>query len=151
MWSPGDDDERMDEPVTAGLRAVVFDFDGLVLDTEWCEYATAADVFAEHGTELSLDLWKTFIGTTDHPHWTDILGEQLGRPVDRDELTRRRRAAHQAGSCGLPAGVRASRRGPCDRGRDRGFRQRRDSRQGRGDGSGGGAGIPDARHGLHRR
>lgn len=81
----------MDEPVTAGLRAVVFDFDGLVLDTEWCEYATAADVFAEHGTELSLDLWKTFIGTTDHPHWTDILADQLGRPVDRDELTRRRR------------------------------------------------------------
>ena len=83
----------MDRVMDDGLRAVVFDFDGLVLDTEWCEYVTAAEVFADHGTELSLDLWKTFIGTTDHPHWTDILEEQIGRPVDRELIVPSRLAA----------------------------------------------------------
>jgi HAD superfamily hydrolase (TIGR01509 family) len=81
--------------VTAGRpAAVVFDFDGLVMDTEWCEYVTAADVFRAHGEELSLELWKTFIGTTDHPHWADILEEQLGRPIDRGEWVPHRRLAN---------------------------------------------------------
>jgi HAD superfamily hydrolase (TIGR01509 family) len=83
------------------LAAVVSDFDGLVLDTEWCEYATAAEIFRDHGEELSLDLWKTFIGSTDHPHWTDILEEQLGRPVDRAVLVPARRLSVQRCTAGL--------------------------------------------------
>jgi HAD superfamily hydrolase (TIGR01509 family) len=75
---------------------VVFDFDGLVLDTEWCEYATAAAVFEDHGVELSLDLWRTFIGTTDHPHWADILEQTLGRSVDRAVLVPERHLANWA-------------------------------------------------------
>ena len=73
--------------------SVVLDFDGLFLDTEWCEYRTVADVFAAHGTELSLDLWLTFIGTTDHPHWADVLEEQLGHAIDRPEWVPARRLA----------------------------------------------------------
>ena len=76
--------------------AVVFDFDGLVLDTEWCEYETAAGVFADHGTELSLELWRTFIGSTDHPHWADILEGQLGHAVDRATLVPARHLANWA-------------------------------------------------------
>ena len=76
------------------LAAVVFDFDGLIIDTEWCEYVTAAEQFRDHGTELSLELWKTFIGSLEHPHWTDNLEEQLGRPVDRDVIVPARRRAH---------------------------------------------------------
>lgn len=83
------------------LRAVVFDFDGLVLDTEWCEWVTAAEMFADHGTELSLDLWKTFIGSLEHPHWTEILEQQLGRPVDRDDLSARRRVLQDGCNAGL--------------------------------------------------
>lgn len=81
--------------------AVVFDFDGLVLDTEWCEYATVADVFAAHDEELSLELWKSFIGSTDHPHWADILEEQLGRPIDRAEWVPARRLANRECTRGL--------------------------------------------------
>ena len=76
------------------LGAVVFDFDGLVIDTEWCEYLTAAQQFRDHGTELSLELWKSFIGSLDHPHWSDILEEQIGRPVDRDVIVPARRSAN---------------------------------------------------------
>lgn len=88
------------EPATP-LRAVVFDFDGLVLDTEWCEWITAAEMFTDHGTELSLELWKTFIGSLDHPHWTDILEEQLGRPIDRADLLTRRRMLQTECNAGL--------------------------------------------------
>ena len=73
--------------------SVVLDFDGLFLDTEWCEYRTVADVFTAHGTELSLDLWLTFIGTTDHPHWADVLEGQLGHAIDRPEWVPARRLA----------------------------------------------------------
>jgi HAD superfamily hydrolase (TIGR01509 family) len=69
---------------------VVFDFDGLVLDTEQTTYDTVNEVFVAHGEELSLELWTSFIGTTDHPHWTDLLEAQLGRPFDRDTWQARR-------------------------------------------------------------
>jgi HAD superfamily hydrolase (TIGR01509 family) len=81
--------------------AVVFDFDGLVLDTEWCEYATVAEVFAAHGEELPLELWLGFIGTTDHPHWADILEDRLGRPIDRAAWVPARRLANRACTAGL--------------------------------------------------
>lgn len=81
--------------------AVVLDFDGLVLDTEWCEYTTVADVFTAHGTELSLEQWLGFIGTTDHPHWADILEDQLGRAVDRATLVPARRLASVTCARGL--------------------------------------------------
>lgn len=75
--------------------AVVFDFDGLILDTEWCEFTTIAEVFAEHDQQLSLELWKTFIGDIDHPYWADLLEEQLGRPIDRDHWVPVRRDANR--------------------------------------------------------
>ena len=75
------------------LRAVVFDFDGLFLDTEWCEFRTVADVFEAHGTEMPLDRWLDFIGTMDHPHWADVLEEMLGHAIDRAEWVPARRLA----------------------------------------------------------
>lgn len=73
--------------------AVVFDFDGLFMDTEWCEYRTVADAFEAHGTNLALEDWVGFIGTTDHPHWADILEERLGHSIDRSVWVPARRLA----------------------------------------------------------
>lgn len=64
--------------------ALVFDFDGLILDTETSAFASVAEVYAEHGLELDLVSWQAVIGTSDHPHWADVLSDQLGRPIDRD-------------------------------------------------------------------
>lgn len=72
------------------LAGVIFDFDGLVLDTEYVEYVSIDSIFRAHGTTLSLDLWKTFIGSTDHEHWSDILARQIGRSVDRETLAAQR-------------------------------------------------------------
>ena len=87
--------------------ALLFDFDGLVLDTESCTYEAVADAFAEHGLALDLASWQAILGTADHPHWTEMLSERLGRPVDRAALTARREEARMAVLLTLPpcAGV----------------------------------------------
>jgi len=77
--------------------AILFDFDGLVLDTETSEFLTVAESFADHGLELSRDEWVSIIGTADHPHWADMLEEALGRSLDdREDLLEIRRARHHA-------------------------------------------------------
>jgi HAD superfamily hydrolase (TIGR01509 family) len=47
------------------LEAVVFDFDGLIIDSEWAIYETAVAAFALHGHELSVDAWATVVGYGD--------------------------------------------------------------------------------------
>ncbi|MGH9227346.1 MAG: HAD family hydrolase [Acidimicrobiales bacterium] len=74
------------------IGALIFDFDGLILDTETCTYETTAAIFAEHGEALDLGWWHSILGTADHRHWTDVLAERLGRPVDRGALVAQREA-----------------------------------------------------------
>lgn len=62
------------------LDAVVFDFDGLVIDSEWVIYESAVAAFALHGHELSVEEWSTVVGTndTDDPDGWDRLCGRLG-------------------------------------------------------------------------
>jgi HAD superfamily hydrolase (TIGR01509 family) len=74
------------------IRALVFDFDGLVFDSETHEYAVIRDIFREHGAELPLEVWGTCVGT--HSGAFDAhayLEECVGRPLDRDAIARLRR------------------------------------------------------------
>jgi HAD superfamily hydrolase (TIGR01509 family) len=47
------------------LEAVVFDFDGLIIDSEWVIFESARDAFALHGHDLPIDVWATIVGTRD--------------------------------------------------------------------------------------
>ena len=69
---------------TAGIRALVFDFDGVILDTESSDLRAWREVFEEHGAELTLAVWAQVIGTQEH-HFDPIqhLELLLGMPVDR--------------------------------------------------------------------
>lgn len=74
-------------PRVSPLRALVFDFDGLILDTETPEFRAWQEVFAAHGTTLSTADWAHVIGSMDHG-W-DAAAEitrRTGRKIDRDEL-----------------------------------------------------------------
>jgi HAD superfamily hydrolase (TIGR01509 family) len=44
------------------VRALVFDFDGLILDTETPEFTVWNQIFAEHGVEMPSDYWIQVIG-----------------------------------------------------------------------------------------
>ncbi|MEY2458437.1 MAG: hypothetical protein QOG30_267 [Acidimicrobiaceae bacterium] len=75
------------------LRALVFDFDGLICDTETSSYETAREIYAEHGVELAVAQWQTRIGTHGR-HWLADLEAEIGPLSDREALTERRRLAH---------------------------------------------------------
>jgi HAD superfamily hydrolase (TIGR01509 family) len=68
------------------IRALIFDFDGLILDTEGPEFQSWQETYQTHGHELSFDLWATCIGTTGGFDPYTHLEEQLGRALDRGAL-----------------------------------------------------------------
>jgi len=72
------------------LRAVIFDFDGLVLETEEPIYRAHAEVYEAHGHQLPLDFWKTTVGTDTFDPDAD-LEARLGRSLDREAIERGRR------------------------------------------------------------
>ena len=73
------------------VRAFLFDFDGLILDTELASRAGWELLYREHGHELPTDLWATLVGTT-HAPWNpmDHLEELVGEPLEREALNERR-------------------------------------------------------------
>jgi HAD superfamily hydrolase (TIGR01509 family) len=78
------------------LAALLFDFDGLILDTESSEFHSVGLIFSEHGVVLDREEWQRIIGTADHPHWTELLERALGRPLeDRDTVIVRHREHHR--------------------------------------------------------
>ncbi len=80
-----------------GVRALVFDFDGLILDTEVSEYVTIREVFEAHGRALPLTAWSKIVGRADHPHWLDWLEDELGELLaDREAVQVGRVARHHA-------------------------------------------------------
>jgi len=44
------------------LKALIFDFDGLILDTETPEYLAWQTIYQKHGFELPMDEWAKIIG-----------------------------------------------------------------------------------------
>jgi HAD superfamily hydrolase (TIGR01509 family) len=72
------------------IQALVFDFDGLILDTEEPVYRSWLEVYREHGEELPFERWVEIVGSTTiafHPQ--HHLEERLGRSLTRDVLDRR--------------------------------------------------------------
>jgi HAD superfamily hydrolase (TIGR01509 family) len=77
-------------------RALVFDFDGLILDTEWPEYQAWKKVFESFGLPLPIQDWTHVVGTA--PGMVDFrrkLEERLGRDLDWSVLDVQRRTHHQ--------------------------------------------------------
>lgn len=74
------------------IEAVVFDFDGLIFDSETHEYETVREQFAEHGAELPMEVWSLCIGrSADFFDPYAYLEERTGAAVDRAGLAERRR------------------------------------------------------------
>lgn len=77
------------------LRAVVFDFDGLILDTESTGYRTFVELYREYGAELPLEEWIRVVGSSDNDYYPyDYLEGCIGKKLDREALEKRRRQHH---------------------------------------------------------
>jgi len=74
------------------IRAFLFDFDGLILDTELASRAGWELLYRDHGHELPPDLWATVVGT--YGAWDPMthLEELVGGPLEREALNERRHA-----------------------------------------------------------
>ena len=74
------------------ITTVIFDFDGVILDTETPDYETWQDVFQSYGVDLDLSFWVQYIGWGT---WNfDVCGhleDLTGQAVDRDLLLPQRR------------------------------------------------------------
>lgn len=75
------------------VRGLLFDFDGLLVDTESPSRLGWQELYREHGHELPLDEWATLVGTIG-ASWDPLvhLETLVGRPLDRDTVTERRQA-----------------------------------------------------------
>jgi HAD superfamily hydrolase (TIGR01509 family) len=74
------------------IRAIIFDFDGLILDTEVPEFQTWQEIYQTYGCELPLEVWAMAIGTSadvfdPYAHLEGL----LGRLVEREEIRLKRR------------------------------------------------------------
>ncbi len=86
------------------LQAVVFDFDGLIVDTEWPIYTSAVAAFAEFGHELPLETWATIVGLAEgEGGWYDTLIERLGVDLPRADFDRAYGAQDRSDRDRLPA------------------------------------------------
>jgi len=73
--------------ITLVIKAVFFDFDGLILDTESPEVTAWQELFAAHGVDFPDSLWTDMIGRnieTMQIHPLDYLDERLEHALDRE-------------------------------------------------------------------
>jgi HAD superfamily hydrolase (TIGR01509 family) len=69
------------------IRALVFDFDGLIVDTEVPIFRAWQRIYRERGQELPLERWLSIIGTASGPFDPVIdLGKKTDTKLDEQEL-----------------------------------------------------------------
>src|SRR3954468_9969357 len=62
------------------VAALVFDFDGLIVDTEWNLFTAWKRVFGDHGADVTIDDFSLSIGTRGAVDWGELLETKTGRP-----------------------------------------------------------------------
>lgn len=75
------------------IKALIFDFDGLILDTETTEYRSWERIFQQFDCCLPLEEWMEYVGVA----WGSFdpcayLEGKIGRPLDREAVHAEHRA-----------------------------------------------------------
>ena len=82
---------------TSGFRATVFDFDGLIIDTESPDFVAWSEVYAEHDRELEFNDWvrNVGLGVKDAKFSPlDSLQAQVLNRLDEEAINARRRVRY---------------------------------------------------------
>lgn len=90
-------------------RGIIFDFDGVIVDTEWAIYQSWVHLFAREGQEISIETYSPCLGA-GYSHWNpaDYLEKLTGKTYDWALETSARQAMLEADleRSGLMPGVR---------------------------------------------
>jgi len=73
------------------IDAFIFDFDGLIVDTEWCEFNAIAQQFERYGQIYAVEHFQQFVGSAWPKGWTQELIDAVGEPLDPVVLDAERR------------------------------------------------------------
>ena len=73
------------------IEAVIFDFDGLIVDTEIADYLSWKEMYESFGCELPLDVWQENIGSINIFNPYTYLEKLVQRPLDYEAIKRQRR------------------------------------------------------------
>jgi HAD superfamily hydrolase (TIGR01509 family) len=77
------------------IQALIFDFDGLILDTEISAFQSWQEIYQEYRCELPLEKWVACVGGgVELFDPCDYLETLLNRPIARETLLHRRRLRH---------------------------------------------------------
>lgn len=78
-------------------KGIIFDFDGVLVDTEWAIYQSWVQLYAREGQEISIATYSPCLGA-GYSHWDPAMHlEQLtGRKFDWDKETPARQAVLEA-------------------------------------------------------
>ncbi len=79
------------------MKALIFDLDGVIVDTESCDWMTWRDVFREHGAELPYEKWTDWLGVP----YADCdccatLERYLGRSIDHEAIAKEAKQRYRA-------------------------------------------------------
>lgn len=77
------------------IKAIIFDFDGTIIDTETAWYEAFRDAYSKHDVDLTLELYSGCIGTSLHtfnPY--EYLVTQMKLPVNLDSFRKSVRSYH---------------------------------------------------------
>lgn len=90
-------------------RGIIFDFDGVIVDTEWAIYQSWVKLYAREGQEISIETYSPCLGA-GYSHWNpaDYLEQLTGKTYDWELETPARQAMLEADleRSGLMPGVR---------------------------------------------
>lgn len=76
------------------IRAVIFDFDGLLVDTETAEYLAWRRLYGEYGGTLEVSTWQHAVGYDGRLNPREMLERQVGRELDWSLLVPRKQQYH---------------------------------------------------------
>ena len=72
------------------IKAFIFDFDGLILDTETATYQLWVDIYEQYNIELPLSKWELIIGSSNHAFDPlDYLADHASVNLDKQDIMSR--------------------------------------------------------------